>query len=456
MAKTLEELFQEEKANVAPKPKEKRMAPGKNLEDLFSDTPMEMIEVDPAAEEAALRVVGKNLFAIPGGMLRGASAEYSKELEPEAMKKFQEDYGVGTGFGRLIGAVAPATAATKAVSGVGRLLKLPSLARAGVRSGAAAGALQGVLTNPEAGSSRLNNALFGAAVGAPAGLLGKGANTISEQTEILDRLQGSGDSYKKEVKNLVDQAIESMMANQVTPRKEKLTRILGEAAKKGEIVKINPDYLRGLQRESSKGIPRKKGGLDRLANILESKYGSPENVTVSPLRAQKLKEYFQDLANYQARRTVEPGSVAKNEGAADIATSLKNKLEGIDPRVSSLNEPMEEALTLKRNILDATKERPIGYVSSKPETDTGQNILELDRLAKSKLSRLGGNIREAKQMQYDLENAINPLMSPSTIYRAAKRNVGRAINKAKFLPEGTRNTPTSLILQGKTYEEEEE
>lgn len=453
MSKTLEEIFEQEKKAVGPKPKEQRMAP-KSLEDIFGATPggtTKMIEVDPQAEEAALRTVGKGLFALPIGASRGATAGWSKEIEPQAFKQIAEDYPVITGMGSFAGSFGPASALAK---GVGIASKLPALSflnKPGFLSGAATGTASGLIQNPE-GSSVMQNALVGAGGG---GIIGAGAKKLGsmiDEAETFKRLQEAG--YSKTAKDEIDKAVKQLESDYINPKKSALTKILSQYGT--QRIKINPDYLRGLQREKDLGLPGKKGGLDRLANILESKYGA-QNATVSPLRAQRLKEYFQELANYQKRRPYEAGSQARNEGAGRVASILKGQLESLDDRVSGLNEPMSEALTLRSNIKDMARTAPISLLSAKPYTDKGQQVLELDRLAKSRLGQLGKTIREAKQLEADPEKMINPLASMQTGYRLAKRAIGRVAKKPyEKTPAIGKDALLRSIIGAQVSEEEEE
>lgn len=454
MAKTLEELFQKEKAAVGKKPKEQRMQP-KSLEDIFGTSapsaPTEMIEVDPAGEEAALRVVGKNLFALPIGAARGATLNWSKELEPKSVKDMTEDYGLATGIGTGIGSILSGSGLARGLGLASKVPGLASLGTGGVRSQTAIGGLAGLLQNPE-GRSRLENAQSGAIAGAVVGGATKPLMKLADQSEIYDKMMRPG--FGKELEGKIAETAKLLNKDYIEPRKKDLMSIIRSSK---EEIPFNPDYLRGFKREKARGssppeYQGKKGGMDRLAALMEAK----GKKTFSAKNAQRLKEYFQDQAGYSRRRPFESGSVAKEEGAETLANMLKGRLEGIDPNIGRLNTEMSDAITLRENILEGSRNDPFAFLASKPFTGRGQQVLDIDALAKSKLSELSERLREARQLQADYDNIINPLMSAPTVYRKVKKGVGSVASGVRNkTPKGTKEGATVLGTNIATPPEEE-
>lgn len=460
MSKELDAIFADETKPAPKKGSESvKMRPvmsaPKSLDDIFGGGPMEKPRAFTAEEKAQGR---KDIETYVGAPLLGATSGitggYAERAYSPEMLRVMEENPTATGVGKFAGAIAPGMAISRLVGLASKVPGLASLGRTGLRQGAATGAAEGLLTDPGEDGSRTERMLWGSGLGSGLGLSGKFVSKAAEQADIFSRLNKSG--FAKDVKGEIDSALDKLLQRQVTPRKTELNRLL-----QGKTIELNPEYLKGFKRPATLGSVRQKGGLDRLANLLQQKAqrtGS-SRAPISGKSGQRLKEYFDSISNYSKQKPFSETATATGERSKAVADLLRGKLSSLDQRVSELNEPMSEALRLRQNIRATSESDPIGTVIADPSTSKGQQILELDDLAGTNLSRRGSNIADAKRLRIRPENLFG-IEALKSIARAGKLGFGKAakVTRADKAPEGTKEALIAKILDSikHPYSSEEE
>lgn len=408
------------------------------------------VPVEPGVEEGGVRpYILSYLLGIP----EGATAGYASRIYPEDKKSKNEKNPISRGAGYATGALLPAGLAVKGVSTLGKLAGLSSLASGGVRATGASGALEGLISDPGDGKGfdlgeRLKRAAVGGGAGASLAAILKPLEAAARQSKIFEKAYrpGSKETLAEESQKEIKKALSSLIEKQVTPRKSALRRILP-----GKEVDFNPDLLRNTSRQAATGAPRKKGGLDRLADLLERKaaakqpssmkevmgaYARPSSPTVklSAPRAQRLKEYFDLRSDYANRGLLGEDALAKDEGANQIANILRRKISDLSPDVAKLNEPMSEALGVKSAVTRASRQNPVEFLRSQPFSSRGSLVSKLDQLAGSNLRGRGTDIAGAAKLQtaYD-----GPVTTMRDLFRDTKRITGKGIDMGQLAASKT-------------------
>lgn len=363
------------------------------------------------------------------GMISGFTGKYADRVMNDDFKRVKEESPISSGIGFTAGAIAPGAALSKGVGALGRATGLTSLGRSGLRQGAVTGFLEGLLSDAGEGATTEDRVTRGALSAVPGATLGIGARKIGDwgrQAKIYDKLGKAG--FARETKGEIDSALEKLMKDYIEPKKADLNALL-----EGRTIDINPEYLKGFKRDATLGAKREKGGLDRLAALLEGR-AKDGRATISAKRGQNLKEYFDSISNYSKQKPYSESASAKGDRSKAVADLLRGKISGLDPGVSELNEPMSDALKLRQNIRASSETDPIGVLTADPMSSKGQQLLDLDEMAKTRLADMGGDISEAKRMRIRPENLVG-IEGLKSALRGAKRLTGKASNAATSLPD---------------------
>lgn len=450
--------------------------------DLIAATGQKIEDAPPAP---SLSEQGKSLvdilIAVGGGAVDSATLGHSNKILPESLTKtFSEaagEYPVGAGAGALLGGAIPGGIAAKGVQLLQKGAGMIPLARyatgpfrvgqTGIRGGAIAGGAIGASSATPEGLSdeatgHLENFNTGVGVGlgalmggvgrvanhltgvgrAARGLYGQRPNLRSMSPEQLSSSPiGTGTTYFKETAKEIDEALKTLGRTQIRPRKEALNSVLD-----GKAVSISPDLVDAVpKRPSVMGTGKPKGGLDRMAISMSLRSGDGK-ANISARRAQRLKEYFQDLARYQDK-AVAGTAVPRDTRMSQRADILKRSLEELDPRVSQLNKPMEEMLAIRGDIrnqaLSRTRPEPIRTLMADETSLLSSQLKDLDRMTGSSLFDKGQYIKEATGLTFDPQSLLHPLQQRQVIGRTLRNLLGKSlagrgpIGIANMAPAGT-------------------
>lgn len=419
-----------------------------SLEDIFGSpsSASQSVFLNPKLAKdsgSGVESLGKMFMAPALGAISGAGLNYPEEYYPQKAKDIMEESPVLTGLGRLGGGVLPGAGISKTLGLLKGVPLLSALSEGKSLGTAAAGGIEGLISNPGEDGDRLDRAKWGAAIGLPLGLITGKAKSLGEASDVYSSLSDKATNVSKQVKSKIDEALSDLMAKEVAPRQQELSSIL-----KNKRIELNPDLLRGFKREALTGETRQKGGLNVLADILERKQSESGKRDVSAKTGQRVKQYLDQISDYARQKPFSEKAISSDERARYAADILRNKLSNVDPRVSELNEPMSRALKLKRNISMPSETSPIQTVSVDPLSDKGQLIQELDRLSGSDLSGLGSTIREAKALKTDPFSLAQPLKGISTGIKLGKLGVGRISSPvSKYSPTGTKESILQELLR---------
>lgn len=468
--KSLDDIFGEQSPQKAQRPQ--------SLDDIFgspsgkpSAMPFEMRE-QPSAK--SLEPAAEALGSIPLGMYKTATMGYGPL--PKRLEQAMENNPGLTTIGNFMGAALPGSAIGKGVQ-TGAKAIAPALAKSSTGIGALIGGLEGALYNPGEGGSRLNNMLMGLGVG---GGLGMGAGVLKragDKVALLDELENP-ENFSRKVQGKINTGIENIKSK-IPPLKSKLLESL-----KDKKVQINPEELRGWSRPKTRGTPGEKpgfdpvsglekkiektfpeetfpkttqtkmgGGLDRLAyKITEKPPSSPGRQVrdIPAKQAQRMKEYFDRLTDYQAERMYQEGAKASEDRAFSTANKLREKLAQSSPEVGPLNEQMSKMYKLISQIKKMSEGGPLSTISSNPMTDRGQLLKEFDAAAGTDLGKLGELLSSAKKIApSDPTRYLKPLESVDAKLDTAQRGLGRVYNKVTVRPEENASSMKKLISKAK-------
>lgn len=284
------------------------------------------------------------------------------------------------------------------------------------------------------------------------GGFGKAMGSLGKEYNIFKELQKPG--FGDKVRDEIEGALGQLMNKAVVPKKQALNKILESSNKK---IPINPDYLKGFKRDSGLGVDRKKGGLDKLAELLEKRSAGGQ-ADLKPKQAQRLKEYFDKVSGYKKAKAYGKDASPKEAGAYNVASILRGKLAEVDPRVGQLNKDMSKALRVRENVRSRSDTSPIATLTKDPvnSPDRAQEILDLDAMAGTKLAERGKDISAAQELQGG-DTVFSKSGMLSNIFRGVKRGVGSAGAGVDKLPAGSKEALIAKILDSmkKPYSEEE-
>lgn len=452
MSKELDDIFESEEPKKVPVKLRVQTGRPQAIEDIFGSVPQSQPREFSKEEIAKSRKSIEPIGSFLGGAASGATMGYSDRLLPEGAKKIVEGSPISRGAGYLAGSLIPGAAISKGLGALSKIPGLASLASSGIRQGMASGAIEGVLSDPGDGGSRITRGIGGAAMGGSLGGIGGAASKLGEQYDIYGKLQKSG--FADEVRGEIEGALSKLMNKAVTPRKKELNNILSESDK---TISINPEYLKGFKRDAILGKDRKKGGLDKLAEIL-AKRSVDGQAQLNPKQAQRLKQYFDSVSGYKKQKPYGKDVNPKEIGAYTMASKFRKDLADVDPRVGQLNEKMSDALGLRDTIRSRADTSPISTITKDPITnpDRAQEILDLDALAGSELAKRGKMISKAQDMKSG-DTAFSRSGILRDIFKGSQRGIGALASNASKVPQGTKESILAKILDSakRPYSEEE-
>lgn len=466
-----------------------------------------MRKMFPASEgtERIAKAIIEPAAAFMGGASKGATAGYAQRWISPEVKAAMAENEIPAFLGEAVGSLAPGAAITRGVRAVGAAARLPSLMRTGALSGAVEGAVEGGLYDVGGEGPSTDGATMGAVSGGAFGGLGKALSRWGKRSDIYKQLakerpadraltpdellsEGGGErrkDFNRRVKTEVDMALESLMKRQVEPRQQALSKVL-----EGNVVEVDPKNLRGFQEripltedmrpifdaradelerlaiqsaiaksepELRKHLRLSIGGKEGLRQSLDkmppearheiiSRAG--EKVYIPAKEAQTMKQRLDRLAEYGKSTAYGNADVrSSGERAKEVADLLRGRLEAIDPRVSRLNAPMSEAMRIADDVRGKADTGALSFIASPVQGDVGQRIRELDRLAGSRLSELGQDVRVA-QRYFPSEGSVSgpwDLIREST--KGLRRSGGALVSPiTRAAPEGTSSALVNLLL----------
>lgn len=431
-------------------------------------------EYNPPEEPGLVRTgeLGDYKRAIGSALASGLTLGNSNRVLKDS-KGLAESFPVLSGAANVAGSLAAGGGLAK---GAGALLgrispKLAALGGAAALKDAATGAAEGFLSDPGEGGSRTSRAIGGAAMNTALGGVGGAFGRLGKQYDIFKRLDKP--FFAKEIRKEIDDASNVLVDKAVKPPLKTINSILADSKK---TVRMNPEFLRGFKRDSVRGEPRKMGGLNRLADILESKAKrsipaseskivmggnaspAPSSVEIPARQAQRLKQYFDRVAGYKAQRPYGKDALPIEQGAFDNASYLRGKLEEVDPRVGSINEGVSDALRSRHLIKKRADLNPIGTLTKDNinSPDRAQELLDFDAIAGTNLRKRGTDIIGAQSLKGgDTSFSRSGLFRD--IFAGGKRATGAVGSKIDKLPEGSKEALVAKILEAmkKPYSEEE-
>lgn len=432
----------------------KKSGPWDKFKGAASATPAPRVEAPVPPEEPGLEATGElggYKRALGSALLSGLTLGNSDKFLPDSAG-LARDFPLVTIPGKIAGSFGPGGALVKGLGALSKIKGLSTLGQSGVVQGGAGGALEGLLSDPGKDGSRVARAASGAGMGMSLGGAGRVLGEIGKKYDIFKKLQKPG--FGDEVRDEIEGALSQLMNRAVKPKKQELNKILSGSDKK---IPINPDYLKGFKRDAGLGVDRKKGGLDRLAALLEKRSGGGQ-ADLRPQQVQRLKEYFDKISGYKKAKAYGKDASPKEAGAYNVASLLRGKLADVDPRVGELNKGMSKALRVRENVRARSDTSPISTLTKDPidSPDRAQEILDLDAMAGTQLAKRGQQISAAQDMQGG-DTTFSRSGVLRDIFRATKRGAGSAGSKVDKLPDGTKEALIAKILDSmkKPYSEEE-
>ncbi len=162
----------------------------------------------------------------------------------------------------------------------------------------------------------------------------------------------------------------------------------------------------------------------------------PASMMVDANQANQMKRVLQNASQFRPGTVLDPVTEAKNAALAAKAAGLRQSIEGVDPGVKSLNQQMQEGITLQDALRQGGKTRPLAYVSS----ESPDNLAQLARVEKNGAGGLldFGNQYGAAKMtaMKDIDDSVS---------RAAQKTAGRFLLRQQGnLGELNPGLPTSL------------
>lgn len=343
----------------------------------------------------------------------------------------QKAHPIAYGAGQIAGSVAPGASAARLTKGLGA-----------IKGGAASGAGLGFLANPGDKEGVVDplqlkergiNSIIGGSIGGTAGALSK---LTSKGAQISDNIRDieSGEMANKAAA-AIDDAASQINAKQIAPRSEQLKELI-----RGKEFTVNPDRVEPVFPHL--GAKMAEGVADQPA---------PARTVLSGDRALRLKRAADAAANYGASKPFDPVATAKSDEAKALADILRRQINA-DPRAAQLNEGMAKYAALRDALVKREGAAPMAALQSKPGTDFGAVLAQVDNAAKTNLRRLGDDIRQAKDLivnPEDLKDTAQPLKAIKAYMHLAERGGVEAARRLDKLPVGTKESLVSALTPTK-------
>lgn len=350
--------------------------------------------------------------AIVGGAAEPLTLGYYKRLLPDGsqreFEKSKAENPLAYGLSNVAASLSPAGP-----------LNLFRGAKGAV-SGLKAGAMLGAAYDPGGEdvvdlSGRLERGIGGAVLGGGLDLLGAGRNYLAGGFRTRQAARSPG--FSRGVKEEIDQTISDAYAKDVAPRAKELKSILEN--KRLELGSANVDAIGETFPNYAKKL--------RERMVTEYPGEGPPRITVPAERALRLRQKFDELADYRKQKALSGEAVSgkSSEQVRKAADVLRGKISDVDPRVGPLQQSQSKSLRIIKDVEGRSLD-PVALAKTRPGIqggDTGSLIRDVENLAGSnRISKAGQRIRLAEKMEPQM--TMRPLQIPQEIFKAQTLGAG--------------------------------
>lgn len=422
---------------------------------------------EPGLNETTVGGLGgtgaSRLKAMSTGAARGLTLGYSDNLLPK-------DYVDAANEHPIISALSsffPASAAMKGAEvagsyGASKLLPdavqaagktISNLPGAGAVGDIVKGGSLGYAYNPGENGNRATNGIIGAGANLGLGLVGDVFDGSTDSARAYKDLYGEdqGNSLSDRVGSSYRKALQSLKQKEIIDPSNEKDAILQNSGP----VTLDRGAIRNTWERRATPRPGSTP-LPDIDDILAGQ-GIPKNATSIPANtAENAKQYFQGRADYSPNTRGQPAiERASSERDARLGSLFKGLVEGADPRVGPLNGRISNGYAVQSKMgpagvtsnvngeeVASPYANPVGAVKAAPDSLTGQNVRELDRLAGSDLSGMGEPIRDAVAAKegptinwHSPGKSIHSLTAPARVWAGSLPGAGPVGDILKAWPK---------------------